>query len=130
MLKPAVICRRFFTFVIANTLPMKLFIIDWSKERTTPLIEYCKKNADVVGIELHEGAEAYRKTGILKPDAIVINYANKPSHGRKTADSIRQRKVTSQIPIYFIDGAEDENELAEHMGICFSQEELQELLEG
>ncbi|MCO6146753.1 hypothetical protein [Flavobacterium sp. NRK1] len=108
---------------------MKIFIIDWTKEHTTPLIDYCKKKTDVVGIELNDGAEAYRKTGILKPDVIVINYANKPSHGRQTADSIRKRKTTSQTPIYFIDGAEDENEMAEHIGICLSQEELQDLLE-
>lgn len=109
---------------------MKLFIIDWSKELTTPLIDYCKKNANVVGIELNDGGEAYRKTGILKPDAIVINYANKPSHGRMTADSIRKRKLTAQTPIYFIDGEEDENEKAENIGICLSQEELHDLLEN
>lgn len=109
-------------------LPMKLFIIDWSKEPTTPLIDYCKKNANVVGTELADGAEAYRKTGTLKPDAIVVNYASKPLHGRQTADSIHKRKTTAQIPIYFIDGAEDENEKVEHIGICLSQEELQDLL--
>jgi len=108
---------------------MKLFIIDWSKEQTTPLIDYCKKKASVVGTELADGAEAFRKTGTLKPDAIVVNYANKPSHGRMTADSIRKRKLTAQIPIYFIDGAEDENEKVENIGICLSQEELQDLLE-
>lgn len=107
---------------------MKLFIIDWTKEQSTPLIDYCKKAANVVGTELKDGAEAYRKTAMLKPDAIVINYAEKPSHGRQTADSIHKRKLTSQIPIYFIDGAEDENEKAEHIGICLSQEELRDLL--
>lgn len=108
---------------------MKLFIIDWTKEQTTPLIDYCKKTADVVGIELKDGNEAYIKTAVLKPDAIVINYAEKPSHGRMTADSIRKRKITSQTPIYFIDGAEDDNEKVEHIGICLSQEELRDLLE-
>ena len=107
---------------------MKLFIIDWTKELTTPLIDYCKKNADVIGVELNDGAEAYRKTGLLKPDVIVINYSNKPSHGRLTADSIRKRKGTANTPIYFIDGAEDENEKAENIGICLSQEELEDLL--
>ena len=107
---------------------MKLFIIDWTKELTTPLIDYCKKNADVIGVELNDGAEAYRKTGFLKPDVIVINYSNKPSHGRLTADSIRKRKGTANTPIYFIDGAEDENEKAENIGICLSQEELEDLL--
>lgn len=107
---------------------MKLFIIDWTKEHTTPLIEYCKKHATVVGTELHNSEDAYRKTGSLKPDAIVINYSSKPSHGRQTAESIVKRKLTSQIPIYFIDGAEDENEKVENIGICLSQEELEELL--
>jgi len=107
---------------------MKLFIIDWTKELTTPLIDYCKKNADVVGIELSDGAEAYRKTGLLKPDAIVINYSSKPSHGRTAAESIRKRKITANTPIYFIDGAEDENEKADNIGICLSHEELEDLL--
>lgn len=109
---------------------MKLFIIDWTKDQTTPLIEYCKKAANVVGTELKDGGDAYKKTATLKPDAIVINYAEKPSHGRMTADSIRKRKITSQTPIYFIDGEEDENEKAENLGICLSQEELRDLLEN
>ena len=107
---------------------MKLFIIDWTKELTTPLIEYCKKNATVVGTELSDGAEAYRKTGLLKPDAIVINYSSKPSYGRLAADSIRKRNGSTLTPIYFIDGAEDENEKAENIGICLSSEELEDLL--
>jgi len=107
---------------------MKLFIIDWTKELTTPLIDYCRKNADIVGIELNDDTEAYRKTGLLKLDAIVINYSKKPSHGRLTAESIRKRKSTANTPIYFIDGTEDENEKAENLGICLSLEELEDLL--
>jgi DNA-binding response OmpR family regulator len=109
---------------------MKLFIIDWTKEKTTPLLDYCKKAATVTGYELADGAEAYRKTALNKPDAIVVNYAVKPSHGRLTAEHIHKRKLTSQIPIYFIDGTEDENEKVEHIGICLSDEELRELLEN
>lgn len=109
---------------------MNLFIIDWSKNDSTPLIEYCSKTTHkVVGYELTDGFEAYKKTAKVKPDAIVINYAVKPSHGRQTAEQIHKRRLTSQIPIYFINGDEDDNELAEHMGICFSGEEFKELLE-
>lgn len=108
---------------------MKLFVIDWAKEQTTPLIESCKKNGNTVAFELSDGGEAYRKTGITKPDAIVVNYAVKPSHGRQTAESIHNRKLTSHIPIYFIDGSEEDNELVDNIGICLSQEELEDLLE-
>lgn len=109
---------------------MKLFVIDWAKEPNTPLIECCKKTGNSVSYELSDGGEAYRRTGISKPDAIVVNYSVKPAHGRQTAASIRNRKATSQIPIYFIDGSEEDNELAENIGICLSQEELQDLLES
>lgn len=109
---------------------MQLFIIDWSKEKLTPLIELCKNTTHkIVGIELCDGGEAYRKTAAIKPDAILINYAVKPSHGRSTAQEIRRRKSTANIPIYFIDGEEDENERVEHIGICLSTEELKDLLE-
>ena len=108
---------------------MKLFIIDWTKDDTSPLLEYCKaKGHDIVGHELHDGAEAYRKTALCKPDAIVINYAAKPSHGRMTAEPIFKRKMTAEIPIYFINGSEEDNEMAEHMGICLSEDELHDLL--
>ena len=110
---------------------MKLFIIDWSKEPTTPLIDYCCGTPHkIVGRELADGGDAYKKTGKCSPDAIIINYGVKPAHGRQTAESIRQRKLTAEIPIYFIDGSEDDNEMVSHYGICLSQEELQDLLEN
>lgn len=109
---------------------MQLFIIDWTKEESTPLLEYCKATAHkVVGTELKDGGEAYRKVAGCHPDAIVVNYAKKPYHGRVTALEIRKRKATSLIPIYFIDGEEEENELAENIGICLSSDELKDLLE-
>ena len=110
---------------------MQLFIIDWSKDSSTPLVEYCKRTPHkIVGTEMADGAEAYRKTGKCRPDAIVVNYAVKPSHGRITAQEIRRRKATAEVPIYFIDGEEDENEKVEHIGICLSSDELKDLLEA
>ena len=109
---------------------MKLFVIDWSKDNTTPLIEMCKASSHkVVGTELHDGGTAYKNTALTKPDAIVINYSVKPSHGRATAQQIRKRKSTSTIPVYFLNGDEDDNEKVEHLGICLSEEEFKDLLD-
>ena len=109
---------------------MQLFIIDWSKDKSTPLLECCRNSTHkIVGMELKDGGEAYRKVAACNPDAIVVNYAAKPSHGRITAQEIRKRKATAQIPIYFIDGEEEDNEKVEHMGICLSSEELKDLLD-
>lgn len=109
---------------------MKLFIIDWSKDSSTPLIEYCKgTNHKIVGTELTDGGTAYKNTALLKPDAIIINYAVKPAHGRITAQQIRNRKLTAAIPIYFINGDEDDNEKVQNTGICLSEDEFKELLD-
>lgn len=109
---------------------MKIFVIDWCADAgASAIITACKTPPhNVVGYELADGAEAYRKTGTLKPDAVVINYAAKPSHGRMAADSIRKRKATAEIPLYFIDGEEEDNERVAHLGICLSSEELVDLL--
>lgn len=109
---------------------MKLFVIDWSKESTTPLLDYCKKcGHKVAGYELRDGDEAYRKTATCKADAIIVNYSVKPSHGRITAQQIRARKSTADIPFYFINGSEEDNERAANLGICLSDDELRDLLE-
>lgn len=109
---------------------MKLFIIDWSKDSSTPLIEYCKgTNHKIVGTELTDGGTAYKSTALCKPDAIIINYAVKPAHGRITAQQIRNRKLTAAIPIYFINGDEDDNEKVQNLGICLSEDEFKELLD-
>lgn len=110
---------------------MQIFIIDWSKDNSTPLLEYCKSTAHkIAGFELCDGGEAYRKVAACKPDAIIVNYSVKQLHGRTTIQEIRNRKATAGIPVYFIDGEEDENERVEHMGICLSTEELKDLLEN
>ncbi|MFP9099272.1 hypothetical protein ACLI09_09475 [Flavobacterium sp. RHBU_24] len=108
---------------------MKLFIIDWCADGASALLTHCTESAHIViGHELHDGAEAYKKTGTDKPDAIIINYAAQPLHGRVTAESIRKRKTTAQIPIYFIDGDEEDNEKAANLGLCLSMEELNDFL--
>lgn len=109
---------------------MKLFVIDWCTGNASALLESCNASAHtVVGYELKDGGDTYKKTGMQKPDAIIINYSTKPLHGRTTAESIRKRKSTEKIPIYFIDGDEEENEKAINLGLCLSGEELRELLQ-
>lgn len=109
---------------------MKLFVIDWCIEaNASALLGHCTATPHpVAGFELNDGGEAYRKTGVLKPDAIIINYAARPLHGRTTADSIKKRRATADIPIYFIDGDEEDNERVAHLGVCLSTEELVDLL--
>jgi len=105
---------------------MKIFVIDFSKDKT--LIELCMGNGNIVEYEQKDGALAYRKSREFMPDIIVINYKDKPSHGRLTAQKIKQRKMTAEIPIYFWDGKESENEKIAEIGLPITTEKLKELL--
>jgi|GEM_PF-1397281 len=105
---------------------MKIFVIDFSKNPS--LVEMCRQNGHIVEYEHKDGAAAYKNTKVFMPDIIVVNYAEKPSHGRLTAQKIHQRKMTSPIPIYFIDGQDSENEKIKDFGTPATKQELSALL--
>ncbi len=69
---------------------MKIFVIDFSKAGS--LVEMCKRTGNLVECEQKDGALAYSKTREFMPDLIVVNYSEKPSHGRITAQKIHQSK--------------------------------------
>ncbi len=105
---------------------MKVFVIDFSKDNS--LIEICRRNNNVVEYEQKDGAMAYSKTREFMPDIIVVNYSEKPSHGRITSQKINQRKMTSHIPIYFIDGSNTEDEKIKGFGIPLTRKALEKIL--
>ena len=105
---------------------MKVFVIDFSKDNS--LIEICRRNNNVVEYEQKDGAMAYSKTREFMPDIIVVNYSEKPSHGRITSQKINQRKMTSHIPIYFIDGTKNENDKILGFGIPITRIDLERII--
>ena len=103
---------------------MKIFVIDFSKDKS--LIEICERNGNIIEYEQNDGAVAYKKSREFMPDIIVVNYKGKPSHGRLTARKIKERKMTSKIPVYFIGGME--NEKIREIGTAITTKELKELV--
>ncbi len=69
---------------------MKIFVIDFSKDKS--LIKICMSNGNMVEYEQKDGALAYSKSREFMPDLIVVNYKDKPSHGRITAQKINKGK--------------------------------------
>ncbi len=104
---------------------MKIFVIDFSKDNS--LIEICSGNNNIVEYEKKDGALAYSKSREFMPEIIVVNYSEKPSHGRITAMKINERKITSKIPIYFVGGTESENEKIKYFGKPITKAELQKI---
>ena len=106
---------------------IKALVIDFA--HTNRLSKYLEKKGCSVLSEQEDGARAYRLSGESIPDLIVVDYQQKASHGRQTASAIHQRKKTAHIPIYFVDGAPEENQKVEGIGKCIRSEEIDRILE-
>lgn len=106
---------------------MKIIVIDFGK--TDHLIDSFPKGINLL-IEKEDGGRAYKLAGDILPAAIFINYKDKPIHGRLTAYSIRERKKTAHIPIYFVDGNESDNEKVKHIGACITKNEISKYLKS
>jgi hypothetical protein len=120
----------FFDYHIGNTSDnkkqiklMKIFVLDFSSQRE--LVDRVPIGHEITE-EKEDGGKAYKTIGKQLPDKIFIQYKYKPSHGRQTAISIKERKRTSNIPIYFVDGNEVENHKVRHIGNCIKLNELTE----
>jgi PleD family two-component response regulator len=104
---------------------MKIYIIDFSK--TNEIADKCIGQFDIF-TEKQDGGNAYSQIGEIMPDIIFVNYKDKPSHGRQTAQSIKERKKTSNIPIYFVAGEKNENEKAKHIGLSITINEIEKYI--
>ncbi len=100
---------------------MKVLVVDFS---TSNLLLDALPGGHEIVTEKTDGAQAYKLSGEFLPDKIFINYKDKPNHGRQTAISIKERKKTANIPIYFVDGEQAENEKVQHLGKCLTMNEL------
>ena len=101
---------------------MKVFIIDFSNDteiekRISQDIEIYRENID--------GGQAYKSISELMPDLIFVNLNKKPSHGLQTAISVRQRKKTSQIPIFFLDNDQKHIDKVSEIGVVITYEDIE-----
>ncbi|PID59786.1 MAG: hypothetical protein CR986_04370 [Ignavibacteriae bacterium] len=105
---------------------IKTFVIDFSESKR--ITNILTKSGCSVESEKTDGARAYKLIVELMPDLIFVNYKNKPSHGRQTAISVKQRKKTTQIPIYFVDGKQIENQKIKELGESIKFDEIENIV--
>ncbi|HKI87401.1 MAG TPA: hypothetical protein VKA38_00145, partial [Draconibacterium sp.] len=100
---------------------MKIFVLDFSESNE---ISNRISKEHSLAEEKIEGGKAYKTVAEFMPDKIFVNYKDKPSHGRQTVISIKNRKKTSEIEIYFVDGTKNENEKIKNIGKIIGLNEI------
>jgi chemotaxis response regulator CheB len=105
---------------------MKIYIVDFSD--STSISDNLIGRFEVYE-EKKDGGNAYKQVGEILPDIILINYEIKPSHGLQTAQSIKERKRTSNIPIYFVGKEVNANQKLKHIGQLITTDEIEKYLQ-
>lgn len=79
-------------------------------------------------VERNDGAKAYKEIGMSNPDLIIVNLAQKASHGIQTIEAVQKRKRTQSIPIYFVQCDQKLQVKVQQMGKIIPMEELERIL--
>ena len=90
----------------------RLFYIHWNPAEAEAQASLFREDGWDVRLEAKDGDRASRRILGDPPDVVVISLALLPSHGREAAAYIRSRKGGGEVPIVFVDGAEDAVEKA------------------
>ncbi|HNM35389.1 MAG TPA: hypothetical protein PKI98_10915, partial [Chitinophagaceae bacterium] len=101
---------------------MKIFIVDFSPNNNF-LLHFQKEGLHYT-IEKNDGGNAYKTVATELPEKIFVNFASKPSHCIQTIKAILNRKTTSKIEIFFVDGDEKNNEKVKELGTSITYHQI------
>ena len=90
----------------------RLFYIHWNPSEAEAQASLFRDDGWDVRVEVKDRDRASRRILGDPPDVVVISLTRLPSDGREVAAYIRSRKGGGEVPIVFVDGAEDAVEKA------------------
>jgi DNA-binding response OmpR family regulator len=90
----------------------RIFLAQWDAGTARDRAKVLRSAGWCVEAESADGWLAYSRIRIEPPDAVVIDLARKPSHGRELGRSLRYGQALQALAIVFVDGDERDRALA------------------
>jgi CheY-like chemotaxis protein len=84
-----------------------VLLIHWDPNGLDERAERLERAGFDVGVCTKDGSAAFRAVGVSAPHAVVIDLSRQPSHGKRLALALRDKRTTRHIPVVFVDGAAD-----------------------
>lgn len=84
-----------------------VLLIHWDKDGLEERAERLERAGYDVALCAKDGSAAFRAVGASAPHAVVIDLSRQPSHGKRLALALREKKTTRHIPIVFVDGSDE-----------------------
>ena len=89
----------------------RLFYVHWNKDEALETVRALRAEGHSVtyhyNTEEGSGAHAWKQLKTNPPDVLIMSLARLPSHGRRIASVILETKSLRQLPVIFVDGAEE-----------------------
>ncbi|MBM4376023.1 MAG: hypothetical protein FJ095_13135 [Deltaproteobacteria bacterium] len=81
-----------------------VLLIHWDPNGLDERAERLERAGFDVGVCTKDGSAAFRAVGASAPHAVVIDLSRQPSHGKRLALALRDKRTTRHIPVVFVDG--------------------------
>jgi CheY-like chemotaxis protein len=88
----------------------RVLLIHWNAQEAATLLETLRRAGHVIDYDEKADYGLLRRLRLSPAEAVVIDLARLPSHGREVATAIRGSKATRHIPIVFLNGAAEKVE--------------------
>lgn len=87
----------------------RLFYVHWNKDEALATVRALRAAGHVVHYhwDTETGPRTWKDLEANPPDAIVVSLERLPSHGRRVAMVVRERKKMRGVPVVFVDGAQE-----------------------
>lgn len=82
----------------------KIFVVDWKADECESICQILHGANHQVRCECEDGGRALKRMKDDPPDAAVIALTSKPSHGRQTADALRDEARLADVRLVFAGG--------------------------
>jgi DNA-binding response OmpR family regulator len=90
----------------------RVFLAEWNPASARSRAAELRAHGWQVEWEAEDGWRAYSSIRRQPPDAVVIDLAHKPAHGRELGRSLRYGMALRDLPLLFVDGDAHNRELA------------------
>jgi CheY-like chemotaxis protein len=92
--------------VVSNDLRMSrsAFVVSWDEDDAIDLASTLSEAGWLVALEHTDGNRAWKRIKDGKPDVVVLDMRQRPSHSRELLRVMGNRKYTSAIPVVQIEG--------------------------
>lgn len=95
----------------------RLFLVEWDLSAARTLTSTIRIAGWEVEVESKDGARAVARMQDIPPDVVLVDFSNKPTHGRQIVEALQEYEALRDIPVLAIGGSKSVQEEMKNLGV-------------